>query len=135
LAQINSLTLESPDGTLSCRQNNGSPCTNEQIRILNEHVAAPLRCQVRFEYSAAGTANRASTFAGAAWLHGSAGNVPTANNTTASTAQGQQSQGTTSTATSTAAGAAQGQGSQGTGGTATSTSNTGSGASTAAKRQ
>jgi hypothetical protein len=61
LAEINTLTLESPDGTVSCRQNNGAPCTMEQIRILNEHVAAPLRCDIRYESSRSNTANRAST--------------------------------------------------------------------------
>jgi hypothetical protein len=51
LADIKALALDSPDGTLSCRQSNGRPCTREQIRALNEHVAAPLRCNVMFEYS------------------------------------------------------------------------------------
>jgi hypothetical protein len=51
LAEINTLSLDSPDGTLSCRQNDGKPCTAEQVRSLNEHVAAEMRCDVRFEYS------------------------------------------------------------------------------------
>jgi len=61
LADINTLTLESPDGTVSCRQNNGAPCTMDQIRVLNEHVAAPLRCDIRYEYPRSNTANRTST--------------------------------------------------------------------------
>jgi hypothetical protein len=60
LAEINTLTLESPDGKISCLQNNGSPCTGEQIRVLNEHVAAPLRYEIRFEFSRTNTANRTS---------------------------------------------------------------------------
>jgi hypothetical protein len=59
LAEINTLTLESPNGTLSCRQNDGKPCTAEQVRSLNEHVAAPLRCEVRFENTRSNNTNTA----------------------------------------------------------------------------
>ena len=49
LAEINPLRLESPDGTVSCRQKDGNPCTAEQVRSLNEHVAAEMRCNLGFE--------------------------------------------------------------------------------------
>ena len=61
LAKINTLSLDSPDGTLSCRQNDGKPCTAEQVRSLNEHVAAEMRCDVRFEYSGSNAGNATST--------------------------------------------------------------------------
>lgn len=46
LASINTLTLESSQGAVSCRQVDGARCTREQLRSLNEHVAAPLRCAI-----------------------------------------------------------------------------------------
>jgi hypothetical protein len=49
LAGINTLRLESSDGTLSCRQKDGNPCTAEQVRSLDEHVAAEMQCNLRFE--------------------------------------------------------------------------------------
>ena len=61
LAEINTLSLDSPDGTLSCRQNDGKPCTAEQVRSLNEHVAAEMRCDVRFEYSRSNAGNATYT--------------------------------------------------------------------------
>jgi len=61
LARINTLSLDSPDGTLSCRQNDGKPCTAEQVRSLNEHVAAEMRCDVRFEYSRSNAGNATYT--------------------------------------------------------------------------
>ena len=46
LASINTLTLESSEGALSCWQVDGALCTREQLGALNEHVAAPLRCAI-----------------------------------------------------------------------------------------
>jgi len=46
LASINTLTLESPQGAISCRQVDGKFCTPEQLKSLNEHVAEPLRCEI-----------------------------------------------------------------------------------------
>jgi hypothetical protein len=51
LAEIKALALDAPDGTLSCRQGDGGSCTREQVKALNEHVAASLRYNVIFEYS------------------------------------------------------------------------------------
>lgn len=48
LADIRHLQLKSSAGALSCEQANGAPCSSEQIRSLNEHVAQPLRCEVYF---------------------------------------------------------------------------------------
>src|SRR5208282_3714498 len=46
LASISTLTLESSEGALSCRQLDGAHCNHEQLRALNEHVAEPLRCAI-----------------------------------------------------------------------------------------
>lgn len=48
LASIHSVTLESREGEVSCQQHGGQPCTHEQVRALNEHVAEPLRCALYF---------------------------------------------------------------------------------------
>ena len=46
LAHIDTLTLESREGALSCRQADGVRCTHEQLKVLNEHVAEPLRYEI-----------------------------------------------------------------------------------------
>ncbi len=102
LAEINTLRLDSPDGTLSCRQNNGNRCTAEQVRSLNEHVAAEMRCEIRFEdsRSSAGNAtdpypNKASDIAAKveAWER----SLSTTNTTSDSAANGQVPEGTLNT--------------------------------------
>jgi hypothetical protein len=55
------LTLESPDGTLSCTDLDGKPCSAEQVRSLDQHVAAPERCDIRVEYSRPSTGNTTSS--------------------------------------------------------------------------
>jgi hypothetical protein len=61
LAEINSLRLESSDGTLSCSQRDGNPCSAEQVRSLNEHVAAEMSCDVRLENPSSDAANATDT--------------------------------------------------------------------------
>ena len=111
LAEINTLRLDSPDGTLSCRQNNGNRCTAEQVRSLNEHVAAEMRCEIRFEdsRSSAGNAtdpypNKASDIAAKveAWER----SLSTTNTTSDSAANGQVPEGTLNTTDTTSDSAA-----------------------------
>jgi len=61
LAAINTLTLESSAGALSCRQVNGARCTSEQLKSLNEHVAGPLRCAIYEVVSGSNPASHTST--------------------------------------------------------------------------
>ena len=67
LADIRSLRLESSDGRLACEQASGERCNWEQIRSLNDHVAAELRCEIYFDPSPSNqrltntTQNHAST--------------------------------------------------------------------------
>lgn len=67
LADIRSLRLESSDGRLTCEQASGERCNWEQIRSLNDHVAAELRCEIYFDPSSSNqrltntTRNHAST--------------------------------------------------------------------------
>jgi len=61
LASINALSLESSEGSLSCRQVDGAHCTSEQVRSLNEHVAEPLRCAIYEVASRSNPESRNST--------------------------------------------------------------------------
>ena len=61
LASINTLTLESSQGALSCRQVDGTRCTPEQLRSLDEHVAEPLRCAIYELVMGSNPASRPST--------------------------------------------------------------------------
>jgi hypothetical protein len=99
LAKINSLRLESSDGTVSCQQNDRNPCTAEQVRSLNEHVAAEMRCHLRFEYLGSNAGNATDTHATtssdvaakvAAWES----SLETTNTTSDSSAHRQASEGT-----------------------------------------
>lgn len=40
LAEIGSLSLAAPDGTMRCTQTNGAPCTAAQIQALEQYAAA-----------------------------------------------------------------------------------------------
>jgi len=61
LASIRALTLESPDGTVSCRRHDGQACTREELRSLNEHVAEPLRCRIYYGASTSYAESHTST--------------------------------------------------------------------------
>ena len=61
LASINTLTLESSQGAISCRQVDGHFCTPEQLRSLNEHVAEPLRYEIYELVLRSNPENRSST--------------------------------------------------------------------------
>ena len=111
LAKINTLRLESSDGTLSCRQNDGNRCTAEQVRSLNEHVAAEMRCLLRFQYPRANAENATDTKPTpssdiaakvAAWES----TLDTTNTTSGSAANGQALEGTSNATNTTSDSAA-----------------------------
>jgi hypothetical protein len=118
LAAIRTLSLDSPDGTLSCRRNDGRPCAAEQVRSLNEHVAADMRCEIRFENSRSNAGNSTYTQSNttsdiAAKVEAWEQSLNTTNPTSDSAAKEEAPDGTERRMGSTAEGAARGQGSEG----------------------
>jgi hypothetical protein len=114
LAEITTLRLASPDGTLSCRQNNGNSCTAEQVRSLNEHVAAEMRCEIRFEDSRSNAANATDPHPNktsdiAAKVEAWERSLNQTNPTSESTANGQAPEGTLNTTSTTSDSTADGQ--------------------------
>lgn len=52
LAAFGKLTLAKFDGTLTCEQTDGTPCTTEQVRSLNQ-VAEPLKLRLWYRFTGA----------------------------------------------------------------------------------
>jgi hypothetical protein len=52
LAAFGKLTLAKFDGTLTCEQTDGTPCTTDQVRSLNQ-VAAPLKLRLWYRFAGA----------------------------------------------------------------------------------
>ena len=50
LATVKNVSLGGPDGTLKCEQNNGKPCTEEQIQALTQ-LAAKTQCRINYNSS------------------------------------------------------------------------------------
>jgi hypothetical protein len=86
-AEISSLRLYSPNGKVSCRQKDGNSCTAEQVRLLNEHVAQPMMCDLRFEHELPNTTNSART-AGTGTTSPNTGHSAAASSKTANSATG-----------------------------------------------
>jgi len=61
LAHIRILVLETREGAVACRQHDDAPCTQEQVRALNEHVAEPMRCALYFGTPRASTGTSTAT--------------------------------------------------------------------------
>jgi hypothetical protein len=55
LVAVKSISLGGPDGTLKCEQNDGKPCTEEQVKALAE-LAAQSKCSINYNASKSNTA-------------------------------------------------------------------------------
>ena len=56
LTNVKSVALAGTDGTLSCTQSNGQPCTAEQVQAVGE-VATSLKCAINYNSSKSNTGN------------------------------------------------------------------------------
>jgi hypothetical protein len=54
LAMVKSVSLGGPDGSLKCEQNDGKPCTEEQLKALGE-LAAKTKCSINYNSSKSNT--------------------------------------------------------------------------------
>jgi hypothetical protein len=56
LADIKTVAPSGTDGTLTCTQNNGQPCTTEQVQAVGE-VANSLKCSINYNSSKSNMGN------------------------------------------------------------------------------
>jgi len=54
LATVKNVSLGGSDGTLKCEQNDGAPCTAEQLQALGE-LAAKTKCSINYNSSKSNT--------------------------------------------------------------------------------
>ena len=54
LATVKNVSLAANDGSLKCEQNDGTPCTEEQLKALGE-LAAKTKCSINYNSSKSNT--------------------------------------------------------------------------------
>ena len=54
IAEVKSVSLAGADGSLTCTQNNGQPCTEDQVKAI-ESVAADAKCSINYNSSKSNT--------------------------------------------------------------------------------
>lgn len=56
LTDVKSVALTGADGSLTCTQNNGQPCSAEQVQAVSD-IAGSLKCAINYNASKSNTGN------------------------------------------------------------------------------